>query len=53
MKRHRLGPHDVASIIVKKIAPTLPKWVQTALIGDWEDERQRIKLLADRVRKPA
>jgi hypothetical protein len=53
MKRHRLGPDDVASIIVKKIAPTLPKWVQTALIGDWKDERQRIKLLADRVRKPA
>jgi hypothetical protein len=50
MKRHRIGPHDVAAIIVKKIAPMLPKWVQTALIGDWKDERQRIKLLADRVR---
>ncbi len=52
MKRHGIGPEDVATIIVKRIAPTLPKWVQTALIGDWKDERQRIKLLADRVRKP-
>jgi hypothetical protein len=53
MKRHSIGPDDVATIIVKKIAPTLPKWVQTALIGDWKDERRRIKVLADRIRHPA
>jgi hypothetical protein len=53
MKRHSIGPDDVATIIVKVIGPTLPKWVQTALIGDWKDRRQRIKVLADRIRKPA
>jgi hypothetical protein len=53
MKRHRIGPDSLATTIVKVIAPTLPKWVQIALIGDWKEERQRIKLLADRIRKPA
>jgi hypothetical protein len=53
MKRHGIGPEEVATIIVKMIAPTLPKWVQTALIGDWKDERRKIKLLAERVRASA
>ena len=53
MKRHHIGPDRAATIIVRMIAPTLPKWVQTALVGDWKDEQLRIKLLADRIRKPA
>jgi hypothetical protein len=52
MRRHGIGPDDVATTIVKVIAPTLPTWVQTALIGSWKDERRRIRFLADRVRKP-
>jgi hypothetical protein len=51
MKRHGLGPVDVATIIVKVIVPTLPKAVRASLLGPWRDERQRIQHLADRLRK--
>ena len=51
MSRYGIGPAEAATTIVREIVPTLPKRARIGLIGLWEDERQQIKHLADRLRK--
>jgi hypothetical protein len=51
MQRHRIGATAAAMIIVRQIAPTLPKAAETDLLGPCTKERERINHLRDVTRK--